>query len=358
MERMVTTNLPPRQIRLAQVLRLSLEMAATRQGLSITEIADKIGCSRRTAERMLTVLKGAVPGIEQVRGEGRSLMWRLPSARGLPIDDVSPVGLAELDAAIERLVRDGAPSERVEALRDLAMKVRAAMPTTKRTRAETDVAALMEAEGIATRPGPKAIIAPGVLAEVRKAMLACHEIDVVYARPGLEPVTRRMRPLGVLHGSWPYLVGSVVGTPGDPTLFRLDRVRAVTTRSETYEREFDLQSWAAQSFGVFREDVDEVVLRFSSDVAGDARAWNFHPTQTTQTLPDGRLMVRFVACGRREMIHHLATWGAQVEVLQPDDLRRDVASWAREIAAHHRRRPPEFSEGEARNDDRVEVPFP
>ena len=32
-------------------------------------------------------------------------------------------------------------------------------------RAEPDVAALMEAEGIAMRPGPRPVIAPGVLAE-------------------------------------------------------------------------------------------------------------------------------------------------------------------------------------------------
>jgi predicted DNA-binding transcriptional regulator YafY len=334
-------SLPSRHARMGDLLRLAVEMAGTREGLSLTEIASRVGVSHRTAERMLAVMKATFPAIQSVPGNGRSLRWCLPDGHLSSILAPSPVELAELDAAAKRLRGEDAPPERAAALEGLAGRVRAAMRPTTRTRAAPDVEAMMEAEGTAARPGPRPVLADGLLAAIRKAILSCHELDVTYARRGAEPVLRRLLPLGVLYGSLPYLVGSVVGTPGDPTLFRLDRVRAFGIRTETFVRDptFDLMTWAGRSFGVFQDEPDEVVLRFSAEVADDARAWRFHGTQTMEDLSDGRILVRFTACGRREMIHHLANWGEHVEVLEPDDLRRELAAWARGVAAHHRRVP-------------------
>jgi predicted DNA-binding transcriptional regulator YafY len=209
------------------------------------------------------------------------------------------------------------------------------------SRAAPDVEVLTQAEGIAIRPGPRPLIAAGLLAEIRNALLSSREIDIAYARPGHDPAIRRLRPLGLLYASRSYLLASVVGTPGEPTLFRLDRIEAVSLRAEAFTRDpdFDLSAWASRSFGVFQNEPDEVVLRFSDISADEARAWHFHSTQVMEDLPDGRLLVRFTACGRLEMIHHLATWAQHVEVLEPADLRREVAAWARRVATHHRRVP-------------------
>jgi predicted DNA-binding transcriptional regulator YafY len=333
---------PSRHAQVSALLRLALDMAGTREGLSLTDIAARAGVSRRTAERHLAALKAAFPAIEPVPGDGRSLRWRLPHGYVSPFLAPTAVELAELDAAAARLRYEGAPPERVAALESLAARVRAAMRSGPLFKAAPDVERLMEAEGTAARPGPRPALVPGLLAKIRQAILSDHELEITYARPGAEPTVRRLQPLGVLHGALPYLVGSVAGTPGDPTLFRLDRVRGVAIRPETFVHDpgFDLAAWAERSFGVFQGDeADDVVLRFSAEIAADVRAWRFHGTQTTEDLPDGRLLVRFTACGWREMIHHLATWGEHVEVLEPDDLRRELANWAREIATHHRRVP-------------------
>ena len=47
----------------------------------------------------------------------------------------------------------------------------------------------------------------------------------------------------------------------------------------------------------------------------------FHPTQTLKRLPDGSTLVSFRAGGLLEMCWHLYTWGANVEVLQPEELK-------------------------------------
>jgi len=69
------------------------------------------------------------------------------------------------------------------------------------------------------------------------------------------------------------------------------------------------------SFGVFQEPPFDVVWKFAPEVSDDVRTWMFHPNQTTETLEDGSIVVRFRAGGRQEMEWFLHTWGEWVEDL-------------------------------------------
>jgi predicted DNA-binding transcriptional regulator YafY len=64
-------NAPSRQSRLVQLLRIAMEMAGSREGLSLADIASREGVSHRTAERYLATLKAAFPALEPVAGDGR-----------------------------------------------------------------------------------------------------------------------------------------------------------------------------------------------------------------------------------------------------------------------------------------------
>ena len=88
---------------------------------------------------------------------------------------------------------------------------------------------------------------------------------------------------------------------------------------ETFERDpaFDLQRYAARSFGTFQEAPVRVVLRFTADVARDASTFLFHPQQSVEENGDGSLTVRFEAGGIEEMCRHLFTWGNSVTIVQP-----------------------------------------
>ena len=108
---------------------------------------------------------------------------------------------------------------------------------------------------------------------------------------------------------------------------------------ETFKRdpEFDLQGYAKRSFGTFQEKPVQVVLRFEARAAGDAAAFVFHPSQSTEEHDDGSLTVRFRAGGIEEMCWHLYTWGDSVTVEKPIRLRRRLAEMCSKLAAHHRR---------------------
>jgi predicted DNA-binding transcriptional regulator YafY len=190
------------------------------------------------------------------------------------------------------------------------------------TRTETDVAALMEAEGTAMRPGPRPKFVPGLLANVRRAILGVQLMAVRYAAPnGEEPVTRILCPYGILHGGRGWLVAHVEGLL-EMRLWRLDRIVSVDLLERGFTRQdFDLTAYAAQSFGVFQEPPMDVVLRFTPEAADDAEGWLFHPTQTMEREADGSLIVKFRAGGAREICWHLFTWDIKVEIVEPKSLR-------------------------------------
>ena len=52
------------------------------------------------------------------------------------------------------------------------------------------------------------------------------------------------------------------------------------------------------------------------------RAWRFHPEQVFEDQQDGSLLVRFHSGGLRELAEHLFTWGGEVAIIAPDDLRQ------------------------------------
>jgi predicted DNA-binding transcriptional regulator YafY len=110
----------------------------------------------------------------------------------------------------------------------------------------------------------------------------------------------------------------------DVRLFALTGFARIELSDEVFERplEFDLQAYLSRSFGVFQEEVHDVVWRFTPEAASEARQFLFHPTQEMQDEPDGSLTVRFRAGGMLEMCWHLFRWGDQVEVLEPEGLQK------------------------------------
>jgi predicted DNA-binding transcriptional regulator YafY len=204
-------------------------------------------------------------------------------------------------------------------------------------RAETDIAALMEAEGVAMRPGPRPVVAAGVLPALRRALLGVQPVVVRYAGPGAtEPVTRILCPYGILYSGRGWLVAHVDGLP-EMRLWRLDRIASVDLLDRGFARrkDFDLAAYAAQSFGVFQEEPIDVVLRFEPDAADDAAGWVFHPSQTMEREADGSLTVRFLAGGVQEMCWHLFTWGTAVAIAQPDTLRAAMEQMTKVVGRHH-----------------------
>lgn len=319
-----------------RLLRLARHLAATRTGLTLDEMATELEVGRRTAERLRDSLADIFPQLDCWDDDERVRRWRLPGSALVGVIDVR----AEAVAAIETSAREcevRGETDRAALLREASTTLRAMTRPDALRRAEPDIAALMEAEGVAMRPGPRPTMAAGVLTTLRRAILGIQPVVVRYVgRDAAEPATRILCPYGILYGGRGWLVAHVDGLP-DMRLWRLDRIVSVDLVDRGFKRreDFDLAAYAAQSFGVFQEEPIDVVLRFAPDAAEDAAGWVFHPSQSVDREADGSFVVRFCAGGALEICWHLFTWGPTVSIVAPIALRRKIRELAACAAEHH-----------------------
>lgn len=330
-----------------RLLRLARHLAATRTGLTLDEMAAELEVGRRTAERLRDTLAAIFPQMESWDDEERVRRWRLPGSALVGVVELRAEALAAIETAARECEVRG-EADRAALLHEASTTLRAVMRPDALRRAEPDIAALMEAEGIAMRPGPRPLIAPGVLPTLRRAILGMQLVAIRYAgREAEEPATRLLCPYGILYGGRGWLVAHVDGLP-ELRLWRLDRIVSADLLDRGFQRreEFSLAGYAARSFGVFQEEPIEVALRFAPEAADDAAHWCFHPSQSIEREPDGAVTVRFRAGGMQEMCWHLFTWGTAVTVIEPEALRLYLAELAEAAVVHHgvQREQPHFEQ--------------
>lgn len=306
------------------LLQLALEMQAARGGLSLADIESRFRVGRRTAMRMRDAVLRNFPQAEEVTTGERVKRWRVPAGTLDRLVNFNAEELAALEAAARLLAHDNRADEAGQ-LAALAAKLKALMKPDVARRVEPDLEALLEAEGLAMRPGPRPRIGVAVLEELRQAVKACRKVRLRYRNRRTRQVKERLvHPYGFLHGHRHYLVAwHEHPKVNDVALFSLPNIEAVATTGDPFVRDpaFNLQAFAARSFGLFQgEEPFETVWRFAPEVAADAAEFVFHPSQTLEPQPDGALIVRLTAAGDLEMAWHLYAWGDKVEVLVPQRL--------------------------------------
>ena len=323
--------------RAKDIVRLAMRLQGSRGGMTLDDIRTEFAISRRTAERLRDAVDEAFgPLIPVEDRDERKQYWRLQSPVLQQFISVSAEELTELSSAADTLERAGL-SERATLLRDVAAKIRATLPDKSLRKLEPDLEALMEAEGLAMRPGPRPRLPEGLLTLLREALKACRVVTFRYrAQSTGRRSHRRVQPYGLLYGNRAFLVGRT-NRGNDMRLWRLSNMSKPEMTDETVARDqdFDLRTYARRSFGVFQEEPMDVVLRFDAGAAPDAGTFLFHPDQTTVKNRDKSLTVQFKAGGLNEMCWHLITWGKSVTIEQPAKLRQHLAKLCAALATHH-----------------------
>ena len=317
-----------------QLLELATFVGSHRLGVTLDDVGERFGISKRTSQRILHALEAQFPDTESGFDEDGHKRWRLQTGALRDLLTLTSDELAALDLAIETLERNALGIEATE-LRRLREKILALVPRNKIARVETDHEALLEAQGLASRPGPAARIAPQIASTISTALKSSQRLKIVYhSRGSAKPTARIVEPYGVLIGIRRYLVAKPIADIEGPLRYYVaERILSAELTGERFVREpgFDVNLHAQKAFGAFQNDSEygEVVWKFKPGVAAHARAFLFHPTQVLEDLPDGSLIVRFNASGHLEMCWHLYMWGYQVEVLAPEVLRKMVKPYRR-----------------------------
>lgn len=324
--------------KVVELLRLAVALSSSAEGMTLDEMASFSNVGRRTAERRRDAIEAACGPLDR-KEDGRQVRFRL-SVRSIGNFATAPTSqeLAELENAA-RACEAANDSSRAETLRSLERKITASLREAERLRLGRDMAAQLQAEAFARQVGPHPYADPSVLTSLRQALLAGFIVKFHYRTEPQGPARwRKVIPYGLLFGPRYYLVARVMSQTM-PVLFRLDRIERLELIGEygAPPPEFDLEAYAARSFGVFQEDPEDIVLRFDKTAARDARAYLFHPTQTTTEEHDGSLIVRFRAGGMLQLAQHLMTWGPTVTVLASDRLRDILQDEVETLYEHYRK---------------------
>lgn len=99
---------------------------------------------------------------------------------------------------------------------------------------------------------------------------------------------------------------------------------------------FDRRPYLESVWGVMGGDEAErtkVVLAFSTDLTSLIKERLWHASQQIETLEDKRCTLSLDVSDWRELLPWIRSWGAQIEVLKPEALRRELADEARALAS-------------------------
>ena len=240
---------------------------------------------------------------------------------GSPFTQPNVAEIAALQSLADTARKAG--SAQAPLLESLVGKVQAGLRREVKSRMAPDLDPLVRLQRHHVPAGPMIEHVPETVAQVQGAMMAgmCLEFDYL-ADGAAEPKWRRVIPVGLIHGPATYLIGKIPGRDFEPAPYRLDRITSarVSNLPGAADEDWDLDQWMSASFGIWREEGYEIVLRVARESAERARKWRFHPRQMIEQNGE-ELIVRFYSGGLREIAEHLFTWGGEVRIEGPEELR-------------------------------------
>ncbi len=118
---------------------------------------------------------------------------------------------------------------------------------------------------------------------------------------------------------------------------KLESIKRVNLTDSTYAipTHFDRRRYLESAWGITGGDGDEktkVVLAFPTDMTPLIRERVWHSSQRIETLEDKRCTLSVQVADWREMLPWIRSWGAEVEVLEPQALRDALAAEAQQVA--------------------------
>lgn len=144
----------------------------------------------------------------------------------------------------------------------------------------------------------------------------------------------------------PYAVGQtthVIGWREPPhaiRTFKIERLRSAQMLPDAYTipANFDPSTLLRNAWGIWYTEHEpvEVVLRFHPRLTQRVQETQWQRGQQIEVLPDGWLLWRANVAEPQEMLPWIRGWGADVEVLAPDELRdRQIAEAIRLAELYH-----------------------
>lgn len=307
------------------------ELAASRRGRTLTELARSVEVHPRTARRDVADLAAAGLPVERLPTPP-PIRFRLAPGHNLPQAPLSlDEALALHHAALSAPLFDNPGLHRP--LEVAVQKVRAAFPPR--------VAEYLGRVAVAFSHRSPSAANPDTLLTVR--VLQEQVADRCRVRFGYRalrgPPTRRTVDPYLLrqHRGDLYLL-AFCHLRGDVRLFQTDRIRNCEPLEDEFGTppDFDAEAVFRTSLGVYLGEPGHAVVRFEGPAARYIDGRPLHPDQEVLERTDGRLTLRVPVQGKDEITYEVLRFAENAEVLEPPELREHVRGVVERMRARYR----------------------
>lgn len=179
-----------------------------------------------------------------------------------------------------------------------------------------------------------------VLRRLTEAWAANRTASITYrSAHAEEPRTFLLDPYILDHSqSGTYVIG-FSHEHGEVRTFKVDRIRAAEVTHQDFEpdRVAEIADRLRHSWGgvVFGEAEHHVSIDFTPAVASRIKESYWHPSQQLEDLPGGGIRLRVSLPSLLEITPWVRTWGPEAVVVEPAELRDEVASSLKAAAANY-----------------------
>lgn len=319
---------PSRLRKAEEIIELAMMFQNSFRGICIDDIKEHFECSRRSAERMKTLLFDMFPEkIEEVESNDKKKRWRFVKGTMNSLISFNADDFANLEY-LKGLSND---ENKQKQLDELISKIKALTPQNNARALETDIEAILESEGFAVRQYSRVKTDSKTLELLRIALLSFKKIQFNYNIDGkTKDIT--LNPYGIIIADKYYLVG-YNDYVSDLRLYKIDKISDLTVHDEYFEKDekFSLTDYCNNSFGIYQETPIDITLEFDKGVKDDVLNYHFHPTQKMKELENGNIQVKFMSGGTYAICQELFKWGTSVKIKNPVSFKQYYKNYLSDV---------------------------
>ena len=319
---------------LARQWKIIQSLISSRQGKSVSDLAEALHCHRRTVYRDLEALQVAGFPVYTDRVAGRNLWALLDTAKhSIPI----PFSLPELMAlyfsrGMMKVLKDTVFYDSLESLFD---KIKSTLPPEY----IDYLGQIEDSLEVRAKPYKQYGKIREIIEKVSEAAVQKRCIEIVYYTMSRKSRTRRkIAPYKIWFFDGTFYLIANCGLREDVRIFALDRIKKLEMTDETFEtpEDFNVDDFMKSSFGVFQGESVHVRIWFAAEIAEYIREKIWHETQTIESLPDGAIIFEAEVAGIAEIKFWLLKWGAKARVIEPEALRQAILAEAEAMARNYK----------------------
>jgi len=298
-----------------------LRTLGARHGITIGELAEEFGVTKRTLYRDLKALEDAgYPLLSEVV-EGTTY-WKLePSFKGVPPVTFTLDELMALYSSRKLFVSVDKSSFRAE-LESALKKIESSLPAkqiAKLERIEETFTPLLKAS-------KKIDLNKGIFETAQWALLNQNILKLEYKpRKGNRAIPFEVHPYSLLFYKGEFYLLCLVPGKG-MRYFAMEGVRKAERMKERFEipEDFSISGFLKVPFGLFRGKSIGVEVIFDKELRDHIMGRTWHPSQKIKEFKDGRILLSMAASGKEEIKAWILSFGARARLLAPNFLRKEI----------------------------------